>query len=122
MQNADLTEKKQNIIKHKNLLSHIKTGKEIVTFEDIEIEKNKFYRDKAPVPLNDVDIEKMLVSTKISFGEKKKQKYFIGYLHINHKIQPLHIRLSKTSAYVKSYVGQTKWIYFLIEDDDLLKK
>ena len=27
-----------------------------------------------------------------------------------------------TSAYVKSYDGQTKWMYFLIEDDDLLEK
>ena len=30
--------------------------------------------------------------------------------------------LPKTSAYVKSYKGQTKWMYFLIENDDLLKK
>ena len=30
--------------------------------------------------------------------------------------------LSKTSAYVKSYDQQTKWMYFLIEDDDLLEK
>ena len=28
----------------------------------------------------------------------------------------------KTSAYVKSYDGQTKWMYFLIEDDDVLEK
>ena len=28
----------------------------------------------------------------------------------------------KTSAYVKSYDGQTKWMYFLTEDDDLLEK
>ena len=28
--------------------------------------------------------------------------------------------LLKTSGYVKSYDGQTKWIYFLIENDDLL--
>ena len=28
--------------------------------------------------------------------------------------------LPKTSAFVKSYDGQTKWIYFLIKDDDLL--
>ena len=27
-----------------------------------------------------------------------------------------------TSAYVKSYDGQTKLMYFLIEDDDLLEK
>ena len=30
--------------------------------------------------------------------------------------------LPKTSAHVKSYDGQTKWMYFLIEDDDLLEK
>ena len=30
--------------------------------------------------------------------------------------------LLKTSAYVKSYDGQTKWSYFLIEDDELLEK
>ena len=30
--------------------------------------------------------------------------------------------LPKTSASVKSYDGQTKCVYFLIEDDDLLKK
>ena len=29
--------------------------------------------------------------------------------------------LPKTSAYVKSYNGKTKWTNFLIEDDDLLK-
>ena len=30
--------------------------------------------------------------------------------------------LPKISAYVKGYDGQTKWMYFLIEDDDLLEK
>ena len=30
--------------------------------------------------------------------------------------------LPKTSAYVKSFDGQTKWMYFMIEDDDLLEK
>ena len=28
--------------------------------------------------------------------------------------------LLKTSAYVKSYDGQTKWMHFLLEDDDVL--
>ena len=26
------------------------------------------------------------------------------------------------SAYVKNYDGQTKWMYFLIEDDDIVGK
>ena len=30
--------------------------------------------------------------------------------------------LPKTNAYLKSYDGQTKQMYFLIEDDDLLEK
>ena len=52
----------------------------------------------------------------------KKYKYFFAYLYDNHKVKPLNIMLPKTSAYVKSYDGQTKWMYFLIEDDDLLEK
>ena len=30
--------------------------------------------------------------------------------------------LPETSTYVKSYDQQTKWVYFLIKDDDLLGK
>ena len=30
--------------------------------------------------------------------------------------------LPKKSAYVSAYDGQTKWMYFFIEDDDLLEK
>ena len=71
--------------------------------------------------MGDVDIEKLLVSNKISFGEKNYQ-YFVGYLCNDVKVKPLHIMLPKTSAYVKNYDGQTKWMYFLIEDDDLLAK
>ena len=58
------------MIKHKNLLSRIKMGKEVLTFGDIEIEK------KTPILLGDVDIKKVLVSNKISFGEKN-YKYFL---------------------------------------------
>ena len=52
-------------------------GKEILTFGSIEIEQNIFYRPKTPIFLGDVDIEKVLASNKISFGEKN-YKYFIG--------------------------------------------
>ena len=68
-----------------------------------------------------MDIEKLLVSNKISFGEKS-YKYFVGYLYYDHKVKSLHVMLPKTSAYVNIYDGQTKWMYFLTVDDDLLKK
>ena len=94
--------------------------KENFAFRDTVIEKNKFYRNKSLIFLKNVDIEKVLVYNKISFGEKN-YKYFIGSLYNDHKVKPLHIMLPKTSAYVKSYDGQTKWMFFLIEDEDLLK-
>ena len=95
--------------------------KEILTFGDIEIEKNKFYHKKTHIFLENVDIEKVLVSNEISFGEKN-YKYFIGYLYNDHKVKPLHIMLPRTGTYEKNYDEQTNWISFLIVDDDLLEK
>ena len=57
--------------------------------------------------LEDVEIDKVLVSKKISSG-KKIYKYFIGYLCDDYRIKPLQIILSKRSAYIKSYDGQSK--------------
>ena len=65
-------------------------------FDDIEIEKHKFYHYKSPIFLEYVDINKVLVSNKISFNEKN--------LYDDYRITPLHIMLPKMSAYVKSYV------------------
>ena len=50
--------------------------KEILTFGDTDIEKNKFYHRKSPILLKDVCIKKVLVSNKIYFGGKN-YKYFI---------------------------------------------
>ena len=76
-------------------------GKEILTFGDIEIEKNKFYRSKSSILKKYVDIENVLVSNKMFFGEKN-YKYFIGYLHDHYKIKPLHIMLSKNVSVCKT--------------------
>ena len=95
-------------------------GKEIIIFGDIELEKHKFGRYKT-LFLEDVDIKRVLLSNKISSGEKNYE-YFIDYLHDDFKVKPLYIMLPETSSYVKSYHGQTKLMYFLVEDDDLLEK
>ena len=43
-------------------------------------------------------------------------------MYDNDKVKSLHIILPKTTAHVKRYDGQTKWMYFLLEEDDLLEK
>ena len=74
--------------------------KETLTFGNIEIEKNKFYPHKTRTFFGDVDIEKVLVSKKISFGEKN-YKYLIDYLYSSNKVKPLNTTLPKASGYVK---------------------
>ena len=58
-------QKTWSILKEKNLLSHIKICKEILTFSKLKLKKNKFYRNKTDSYfLKNVDIEKVLVSDK----------------------------------------------------------
>ena len=68
----------------------------------LKLKKKKLYHHKKPTFLGDVDIEKVLVSNKISFGEKN-YKNFIGYLYNGHKVKLLNIMLPKTSACVKNF-------------------
>ena len=52
-------------MKHKHLISHIKMGKEIITFGNTEIEKQKFYCYDFLKDTNNI-----LGSNKIFSGEK----------------------------------------------------
>ena len=61
----------------------------------LKLNKNNFYRYKSPIFLEAVDIEEALVSKNISSGEKN-YKYFIVYLHDDHKVKPLQIMLPQT--------------------------
>ena len=53
-------------------------NKNIIKFGDTEIEKHKFLQHKSPISIKNIDIDKIVVSNKVSFG-KKGFKYFIGY-------------------------------------------
>ena len=52
-------------------------GKEILTFSDIEIEKNKLYHYKSPIFLKDVDVKKVFVSSKISLVKKAVSTFLL---------------------------------------------
>ena len=95
-------------------------SKDILTFGDIEIEKNKFYRYKNSIfSKKDVDTEKVLVSNKISFGAKIIYTLLVTciiIIKLSHYIQ-CFLKQAMLLCYKKSYDGQTKWMYFLIEDD-----
>ena len=50
----------------------------MIKFADTEIEKYKFHQHKSPISVNNIDINKIIVSNKVSFC-KKDFTYFIGF-------------------------------------------
>ena len=90
-----------------------------MAFGDTEIEIHKFHYHRNPIPIYDVDINKIIVSNRVSFG-KEGFKYFIGYKD-NKKARPLYIMLPKVSAYKRNF-DETKHLSFSEKDDELLEK
>ena len=69
--------------------------------------------------IDNIDINKILVSNKFSFG-KRNFKYFIGYKDAI-KIRALCILLPNMSAYRKDF-DKAKCMSFLIKNENLLEK
>ena len=86
----------------------------ILTFGVTEIEECKFHQYKNPILINNIDINKTVLSNKFTFG-KQDFKYFIRYKD-NKEIRPLSIFFSEMSIY-KRYSNKNKWMYFMIKDD-----
>ena len=49
-------------------IAYVKMENTIIKFGDIEIEKLKFHQHKRPISIKNIDINKIVVSNKVSFG------------------------------------------------------
>ena len=85
-------------------------GKEIISFDNTEVEKQKFHQRRSSVAIYDVNIDAIVVFNKVPFG-KKGFKYFIGYEDDSEKNMPYCIMLPKRSAYRRNF-DETKYIFF----------
>ena len=93
------------------------SGKSI-NFDDKKINKSNFHKNKKLFNLNEIDVNKILVSKKESYGTKNSLKYFIGY-NDDDVIRPLCIRLPQMMGYVKHFDSNKT---FKVSDNKLLKK
>ena len=59
--------------------------------------KKDFYKDKKTFNIDNIDVNKILVSKKETYGEYNSFKYFIGY-NDNDVIQPLYLWLSQMTG------------------------
>ena len=78
------------------------------------------FNDRKLFSLNDIDVNKILVSKKEPHGTKNSLKYFIGY-NDGDAIRPLCILLPQMIGYVKHF-DSNKTMSFKVSDNKLLKK
>ena len=95
------------------------SGKSI-NFEDKKIKESTFYKNKKLFNTHYLDVNKILVSKKESYGTKNSFKYFIGY-NDDDVIRPLCIKLPQMIGYVKNF-DSNKTMSFKVSDNKLLKK
>ena len=93
--------------------------KKIIKFDGTEIEEYKFHHYKSPILINNIDINKIVVSNKFIF-DKQDFKYFIGYKD-NKEIRPLCIFFLEMIIN-KRYSNKNKCMYFMIKHEKSLDK
>ena len=112
---------------HKKILSFfslhgIKMEQKALIFDKQCINKNAFYKNKRPINTDKIEIGRIMLSKKDSYGKKGSFKYIIGYINKTDAFPvPLCITLPQMNGYVK-YFNDNKCMNLLIHDEELFKK
>ena len=74
-----------------------------INFDNKNIKKSDFYNKTIKMfNIDDIDVNKILVSKKEQYGKYNSFKYFIGY-NDNDVIRPLYLFLSQTTGYINKF-------------------
>ena len=77
-----------------------------LVFGDAEVSKKEFYGGKKAVKLNEIDVNKIVVSNRIK-GNNETSKVFIG-CRDHTDVIPLGIVLPKMSGWIKYFENEGK--------------
>ena len=91
-----------------------------IKFGDKETDKKEFYSSKQAIPLNSVDLEKIVVSSKWKINETT-YKYLCGYLN-NDVIRPLCVILPQMHGYIKYFNDGGKNMTFVTDNGKVYDK
>ena len=91
-----------------------------IKFGDKEVNKKDFYSSKQAIPLDSVDLDKKVVSSKCKINETT-YKYLRGYLN-NDVIQPLCVILPQTNGYIKYFDNGGKNLTFVTDNEKVYDK
>ena len=94
------------------------SGKNL-NFDDKKIKESKLYKNKKVFLIDDVDVNKILVSKKEPYDSKNAFKYFIGH-NDSDVIRPLCVRLPQMTDYATKFNENTT-MSFRATNEELLK-
>ena len=84
-----------------------------------KIKKSDFYKNKKINRIEDIDLNKILISKKEPYDNKNSLKYFIGY-NDNDVIRRSCIRLSQMTGYARKF-DENATVSFRVNNKELLK-
>ena len=92
-----------------------------INFNNKNINKSGFYnKNKKIFNVNDIDVNKILVSKKEQYGKYNSFKYFIGY-NDNDVIRPLYLFISQTTGYINKFEKNKITMSLMVKDKQLLE-
>ena len=91
-----------------------------IKFGDKEINRKEFCSSKQAIPLDSVDLGKIVVSNKWKINDTT-YKYLCGYLN-NDVIQPLCVILPQMNGNIKYFDDGGKNMSFVMDDEEIYKK
>ena len=91
-----------------------------IKFGDKEVNKKEFYSSKQAIPLDSVDLDKIVVSSKWKISDTT-YKCLCGYLN-NDVIQPLCVILRQMNGYIKYFDDGGKNMSFIKDDEEVYEK
>ena len=93
-----------------------------INFDNEKIKKSDFYKNKKIFNIDDIDVNKILVSKKEPYSKNNLLIYFIAYN--DNVIGPLCSKLSKMTGYINEFNENKNTITmsFRVNDEQLFKK
>ena len=92
-----------------------------INFDNKNIKKSDFYnKNKKIFNIDNIDVNKILVSKNETYDKYNSFKYFIGY-NDNDVIRPLYLFISQTTGYINKFDKNKITMSLMIKDIQLLK-
>ena len=91
-----------------------------ITFNNKKIKKSDFYKNKKIFNIDNIDVDKILVSIKETYGKYNSFKYFIRY-NDNDVIRPLYLRLLQMTNCINKINKNKITMSLMVKDKQLLK-